>query len=110
MSSAYYAAVQKHLPKATLVFDRFHIVKLMNDKLTQLRRELYRKAKDGLHKNVLKGTRWLLQYRDQECSASASRNKTVKHVEPESRVRKNPRKSGRISQRTSTTSGSFEAE
>jgi len=47
MSSAYYAAVQKHLPKATLVFDRFHIVKLMNDKLTQLRRELHREAEDG---------------------------------------------------------------
>jgi len=60
MSSAYYAAVQKHLPKATLVFDRFHIVKLMNEKLTQLRRELHREAEDGLDKDVLKGTRWLL--------------------------------------------------
>jgi len=60
MSSAYYTAVHKHLPDATLVFDRFHIVKLMNDKLTQLRRELFREAEDGLHKNVLKGTRWLL--------------------------------------------------
>lgn len=60
MSSAYYAAVQKHLPKAVHVFDHFHIVKLMNEKLTQLRRELQREAEDGLHKKVLKGTRWLL--------------------------------------------------
>ncbi len=44
MSSAYYAPVLKNLPKAKLVFDRFHIVKLMNEKLTQLRRDLHREA------------------------------------------------------------------
>ena len=60
MSSAYHAAVQKNLPKAVQVFDRFHIVKLMNDKLSQLRRELQREAESGLYKHVLKGTRWLL--------------------------------------------------
>ena len=42
------------------MFDRFHVVKLMNEKLTDLRRELHREANDGLHKQVLKGTRWLL--------------------------------------------------
>lgn len=60
MSSAYYVAVQKNLPKAQLVFDRFHIVKLMNDKLSQLRRELQREAEENMQKKVLKGTRWLL--------------------------------------------------
>jgi len=59
MSSAYYAAVMKHLPKAKQVFDRFHIVKLMNEKLTQLRRDLQREAETMNHK-VLTGTRWLL--------------------------------------------------
>jgi transposase len=60
MASAYYTAVRKNLPQATHVFDRFHIVKLMNEKLTTLRRELQREAEDMLHKSVLKGTRWLL--------------------------------------------------
>ncbi len=60
MSSAYYAAVMKNLPNAKHVFDRFHIVKLMNDKLTQLRRELQREAETMLDKKVLKGLRWLL--------------------------------------------------
>lgn len=32
MSSAYFKAVQENLPNASHVFDRFHIVKLMNDK------------------------------------------------------------------------------
>lgn len=60
MASAYYSAVQKNLPNAALVFDRFHIVKLMNEKLSQLRRDLQREAEDNLGKHVLKGTRWLL--------------------------------------------------
>ncbi len=47
----------------TLVFDHFHVVKLFNDKLADLRRELYREATDQLHKDVLKGTRWLLLMR-----------------------------------------------
>jgi transposase len=60
MSKAYREAVSTHLPKATIVFDRFHVVKLFNEKLTGLRRELHREATDVLHKQVLKGTRWLL--------------------------------------------------
>jgi transposase len=60
MSQAYIAAVTAHLPGSTIVFDHFHVIKLFNDKLTQLRRDLYREATDLLHKEVLKGTRWLL--------------------------------------------------
>jgi transposase len=60
MSSAYYVAARKNIPNATHVFDRFHIVKLMNEKLTTLRRQLYHETKDMLEQNVLKGTRWLL--------------------------------------------------
>ena len=60
LSAAYRSAVEKRLPDAMIVFDRFHIIKLFNEKLTQLRRDLYRQATDDLHKQVLKGTRWLL--------------------------------------------------
>jgi transposase len=60
MSPAYISAVETHLPKAVLVFDHFHIIKLFNEKLSDLRRDLYREAKEQLHKDVLKGTRWLL--------------------------------------------------
>lgn len=59
MSSAYYAAVIKNVPNALQVFDRFHIVKLMNDKLTELRRDLQREA-EVMDRKVLKGMRWLL--------------------------------------------------
>lgn len=60
MSPAYISAVRKNLPNARLVFDRFHVMKLMNEKLTALRRQLYREAVEGLGKDVLKGIRWLL--------------------------------------------------
>jgi transposase len=60
MSQAYRQAVSAHLPAAKIVFDRFHVVKLFNEKLTQLRRDLHREATDTLQKKVLKGTRWLL--------------------------------------------------
>ena len=59
MSQAYISAVQTHLSEATLVFDHFHVVKLMNDKLSDLRRDLQRQA-EAQQKEVLKGTRWLL--------------------------------------------------
>lgn len=60
LGAAYRKAVDEHLPNAAIVWDHFHIVKLMNEKLTQLRRDLYRQATDDLKKKVLKGTRWLL--------------------------------------------------
>ena len=60
MAGGYIAAVMKHLPKAKLVFDRFHVIKLMNEKLTILRRDLYRELKGDLNRDVLKGIRWLL--------------------------------------------------
>ena len=59
MSQAYILAVRSHLPEATLVFDPFHVIKLMNDKLSDLRREVQREA-EGSAKKVLKGIRWLL--------------------------------------------------
>jgi transposase len=60
MSPAYIAAVSANLPQAQIVFDHFHVVKMFNDKLSELRRQLYHDAKDVLKRNVLKGTRWLL--------------------------------------------------
>jgi transposase len=59
MSPAYHDAVSTYLPKATIVYDHFHVIKLFNDKLSDLRRSLYHKAEDE-QKKVLKGSRWLL--------------------------------------------------
>lgn len=59
MASGYMAAVLEHLPNADLVLDHFHLVKWFNEKLSQLRRQLYHQAIQT-EKRVLKGSRWLL--------------------------------------------------
>jgi transposase len=60
LSAAYRGAVVKSLPEAVIVFDRFHVAQLFNQKLSDLRRALHREATDALEESVLKGTRWLL--------------------------------------------------
>jgi transposase len=60
MSPAYSAAVRKHLPRAVHIFDRFHIVKMFNEKLTELRRRSYREATDAAQRESLKSSRFLL--------------------------------------------------
>ncbi len=60
LSPAYISAVLAHLPHAVHVFDHFHLIKLFNDHLSELRRKLYHEATAGMQKHVLKGTRWLL--------------------------------------------------
>jgi transposase len=60
LGKAYIKAVTDNLPNAEIVFDHFHVIKLYNEKLTKLRRDLQREAEEKLDKNVLKGTRWLL--------------------------------------------------
>lgn len=59
MSGAYQLVVRRHLPEAAIVFDHFHVVKLMNEALSTLRRQVQNDA-DALAKKTLKGTRWLL--------------------------------------------------
>lgn len=60
MSPAYIGAVLENLPEAVIVYDRFHVMKMYNDKLSDLRRQLQREAQNPLQLKVLKGTRWLL--------------------------------------------------
>ena len=59
-SAPFELAVRTHLPKATVVFDHFHLIQLYNKKLSILRREMWHEATTMLHKETLKGTRWLL--------------------------------------------------
>ena len=60
LSGAFISSVLQNAPQATLVFDHFHVVKLMNDTLDIIRRNVYREEKDLNKRKVLKGTRWLL--------------------------------------------------
>lgn len=59
MSAAYWSAILEHLPEAAIVFDHFHIIKLANEKIDDLRRALQREA-EVLGYATLKGSRYLL--------------------------------------------------
>lgn len=60
LSAAFIASVLDNCPEAIHVFDHFHVVKLMNDKLDDIRRMQYSMEKDINKRKVLKGTRYLL--------------------------------------------------
>jgi transposase len=60
LSIAYISAVMTHLPGVPLVFDHFHVVKLMNDKLTEIRRKIFQELENMPGREVLKGSRWIL--------------------------------------------------
>ena len=60
LSAAFIASVLENCPDAIHVFDHFHVVKLMNDKLDDIRRMQYNMEADINKRKVLKGTRYLL--------------------------------------------------
>lgn len=59
MSRTYIGAIEDHCPNATLVLDRFHIAKALNDAVDEVRKEQWRLA-DPDERLTLKGLRWLL--------------------------------------------------
>jgi transposase len=71
MSQAYIGAIQTHCPHATLVLDRFHVVKALNGAVDEVRKEEWRLAA-APERKALKGLRWLL-YRH---SSNRSQNQT----------------------------------
>jgi len=59
MSGAYRKAVEEHVPHADIVYDRFHIVKLLLEALDEVRREECRNT-GGIAGHPLKNTRFSL--------------------------------------------------
>ena len=59
MSQAYIGAIKDHCLNATLVLDRFHVVKALNEAVDEVRKEQWRQA-SAEDRKTLKGLRWLL--------------------------------------------------
>ena len=81
LSAAFMSSVRENAPNATLVFDHFHIVKLMNDTLDKLRRQAYSQEADLMKRKVLKGTRWLLLCNGEDIYDSCHRNRLENALE-----------------------------
>jgi len=60
MSAGYRRAVLDHAPQAVIVFDRFHVQKLANDALDQVRRQVVRESEDDDLARAIKRSRWPL--------------------------------------------------
>lgn len=59
MSAAYSSSIKLHLPQVSIIFDRFHVTKLLNNTIDKIRRNEYANCQNkGLR--VLKGQRFLL--------------------------------------------------
>ena len=59
MSPAYIGEITHHCPKVTLVIDRFHLVKALNQAVDEVRKEQWR-VLDTRGRKAIKGLRWLL--------------------------------------------------
>lgn len=59
MSSAYLAAVREFAPGTPVVFDRFHVMQLVNQHIDELRRAYFRDAENA-QRELVKGVRFLL--------------------------------------------------
>jgi transposase len=60
MSGAYIKAVTECSPQAQLIFDRFHVQRLVQDAVDEVRRDEARAATSDEERKELKGTRWPL--------------------------------------------------
>ena len=58
MANAYYSWISENFPNVRIVFDHFHVIKLMNDKLDLVRRRVTAKMDDSQRKQ-LKGLRFI---------------------------------------------------
>lgn len=83
MSRAYTEAIRHHCRSATLVIDRFHMVKALNEAVDAVRKEEWQKL-HGEERRAIKGLRWLL--------GMHSRNRTKGHTRILHRLRDSNRR------------------
>ena len=87
MGSAFIKSARDNQPQAVNVVDHFHVIKLYNEKLTKLRRDLQEEAESADQKQVVKGIRWLLlmsnkKFKEKAEDAQKRLHKALKLNEP----------------------------
>ena len=71
MANSYASWVQENLPKADIVYDHFHVIKLMNDRMDNLRRSTMNQLQDD-QKKELKNKRFLLLKNEENLSSKSN--------------------------------------
>lgn len=59
MSAPFLLSIREHLPKAAIVFDKFHVMRQVNNAVDETRRQEFFRQKGRL-RAVMRGKRWLL--------------------------------------------------
>jgi transposase len=77
MGLAFQKAVRENLPNATVVFDRFHVVKLVNTGLDQLRRQVFANATKE-QQGVLRGCKYLFLKNEDNLDHGQDEDKRLK--------------------------------
>jgi len=72
MWPAYIGSVIENCPEADIVFDHFHIIKILNQKLDEIRRDLFRDETQNNKRSLIQGTRWLLLKNQDNLSKTAA--------------------------------------
>jgi transposase len=72
LAPSYTAWVIENLPDATLVYDHFHLIKLMNDKLDTIRRRVMGQLEED-DKKALKNRRWHFIRNEEDLDEDAKR-------------------------------------
>ena len=70
MANAYFTWFAEHFPRAQIVFDLFHVVKLMNDRLDHVRRRVTDKL-DTVQQKQLKGLRFIFLKNNEDIPENA---------------------------------------
>ena len=66
LSAAFIASVMENAPDAVHVYDKFHVVKLVNEAVDTVRRYVYAQETDLEKRKIIKGSRWLLLTKDKD--------------------------------------------
>lgn len=67
MCDIYEGSVRRFCPDVTIVYDRFHVVKMLNEAIDEVRREEFDKAR-GKEKLLLRNSKWILLKRGSKLS------------------------------------------
>lgn len=73
MSQAYIQSVEANAPHAEVVFDRFHVQRLVHDALDEVRRDIVRKHGNKEHARAIKKTRFVLHKNPENLSSPERR-------------------------------------
>jgi hypothetical protein len=73
MAGGYTHWVERHFPDAAIVYDHFHVIKRMDERLGQVRREAMRNAATDSERKRIKDRRWLLLHGIEQLDQDARR-------------------------------------